>query len=81
VTSKASNDDEDRPAVWEATEAAQFEHDGQTYSIVPGNPGTTFADGHPVVAAHPHLFKRFIPQYDYAPRSSSAAGQRGARTR
>lgn len=79
MTSRSSDDD--RPAVWEAIEAAQFEHDGVTYSIVPGTPGTTFADGHPVVAAQPHLFRPFVPQYDWAPRNASAAGQRGARTR
>jgi hypothetical protein len=68
--------------VWEATEAATFDHGGVNYSIVPGNPGTTFADGHPVVTAHPHLFKPFTPNYDWAaPRNQVKAADRGARTR
>jgi len=70
--------------VWEAIEAATFEHGGVTYSIVPGQPGTTFGDGHPVVRARPELFKRFAPSYPWdgdAPRNTSRADQRGARTR
>lgn len=74
--------EEERPAVWEAVEAATFEHDGTTYTIVPGHPGTTFADGHPVVRARPALFKPFTPNYDWAaPRSQVRAADRGARTR
>jgi hypothetical protein len=75
-------DDTEGPAVWEAVAAVTFEHGGVSYCIVPGNPGTTFADGHPVVRAHPELFKPFTPNYDWAaPRNTAAAGQRGARSR
>jgi hypothetical protein len=74
--------DDDGVLVWEAIEAATFELGGLTYSIVPG---TTFGAGHPVVAARQELFKPFIPNYPHteagAPRSQSAAGHRGARTR
>jgi hypothetical protein len=78
-----AEDADGRPAVWEAVEAAMFEHDGATYTIVPG---TTFADGHPVVRARPALFKPFTPDYGWAqpsdaPRSQVKADQRGARTR
>ena len=77
-----ADDTEGRPLVWEAVEAVQLELAGETYSIVPGTPGTTFADGHPVVRAHPQYFKPFTPQYDWAaPRSQSKAADRGARTR
>ena len=74
--------DDPEVLVWEATEAVTFELGGLTYSIVPGNPGTTFAAGHPVVAEHPHLFKPFTPNYDWAaPRSQAKAADRGARSR
>jgi len=33
------------------------------------------------VVARRDLFKPFVPQYDWAPRSSARADQRGARTR
>ena len=78
---------EQGPAVYEAIEAATFDHDGITYSIVPGTPGTTFAAGHPVVRARPDLFKPFTPSYPWAgedaaaPRNTSRPDQRGARTR
>lgn len=75
-------DDDPEVLVWEATKAVTFDHDGLNYSIVPGNPGTTFAAGHPVVRAHPELFKPFVPQYDWAaPRSQVKAADRGARSR
>lgn len=65
---------------WVAVEAATFEHGGETYSITPGV--TTFADGHPVLAAHRDLFKPFVPSYPWeAPANTSRADQRGARTR
>lgn len=74
--------DAERPAYWEATEAVTFDLGGVSYSIVPGTPGTTFADGHPVVTKYPEYFKPFRPQYDWAaPRSQAKADQRGARTR
>ena len=66
------------PAVYVATAAATFDHGVLNYTIVPG---TTFAAGHPVLAAHPDLFKPFIPDYDWAPRSAVKAGHRDARTR
>jgi hypothetical protein len=78
---------DDRPAVWESTEATTFETAGQTYHIVPG---TTFSDGHPVVRARPELFRPFTPDYPWAapsaedksaPRNTSSAATRGARTR
>jgi hypothetical protein len=78
-------DDDEGVLAWEAIEAATFEHGGLTYSIVPGQPGTTFSRNHPVVAARRELFKPFTPSYVHeetgAPRSQSAAGHRGARTR
>lgn len=79
MASSSSPDDEVR--YWEATETATFELGGETYAIVTGSPGTTFAAGHPVVAARPESFKPFTPNYDWAPRNQSSAGQRGARTR
>lgn len=69
----------------EAIEAATFEHDGMTYSIVPGTPGTTFSASHPVARARPELFKPFTPSYPHedeaAPRNANRPDQRGARTR
>jgi hypothetical protein len=68
--------------IMEAVDAAQFEVGGLTYSVVPGQPGTTFTADHPVVRAHPHLFKPFRPNYETgAPRSEVRADQRGARSR
>ena len=75
---------EDSTGVVEAVEAATFEHDGVTYSIVPGTPGTTFDAAHPVVRARPELFKPFRPSYPYddaAPRNANRPDQRAARTR
>jgi hypothetical protein len=75
-------DNDEDVLVWEATEAVTFDHGGLSYSIVPGNPGTTFAAGHPVLAAYPQYFKPFTPNYDWAaPRSQSKAADRGARSR
>ena len=81
MTTKSSSSDDAEVLIWEATEAATFELDGETFSVVPGQPGTTFRAGHPAVAARPELFKPFEPNYDWAPRNQSSASQRGARTR
>jgi hypothetical protein len=65
--------------VWVANQGANFTLDGLEYTIVPG---TTFRNGHPAVAAHPELFKAFVPDYDWAaPRSGVKAQDRGARSR
>jgi hypothetical protein len=72
---------DDEVQTWVAIEAATFEckADGLTYTIVPG---TTFSAGHPVVAERRSMFRPFRPDYEWgAPRNTSSAATRGARTR
>lgn len=68
-----------------ATEAAHITVGDQVIALVPGQ--TTVRAGHPMLAAHPALFKPFTPSYDWppadetAPRSQVRADTRAARTR